>query len=167
MYGCKFRFYHPGLRWKFLVTCSQKCFVSKFVLIFWGKAEATRNSFITGLCLVLELGPRAVPGTGFSAVELQKSKGLLFAEATDAANNSLTGFEASRLFKHQHFCIKANKTKHQLWKALLLLKAPWENTAIGADLHLYSALACVEGIEPSFLPSVLGCGQSLWVLDYF
>lgn len=32
--------------------------------------------FITGLCLVLEHGPTAVPGTGFSAVELQKSLGL-------------------------------------------------------------------------------------------
>lgn len=75
-----------------LVMCSQECSVpvTEDYLRVGQRPHVTR--FRTGLCLVLELGPRAVPGTGFSAVGLQKSWGLLFVEATEAANNSLTGF---------------------------------------------------------------------------
>lgn len=121
--------------------------------------------FTTGLCLVLELGPRAVPGIGFFSCEITEVVGtLLFAQATEAVNNSLTGFEASRLFNNKHFCVRANKNKYQLWRALLLLTFPWEDVAIGADLNPCSTLAFVEGIESSFLPSALCCGHSFWVL---
>lgn len=68
--------------------------------------------FITRLCLVLELGPRAVPSSGITEV----SRTPWFAQATEGEDSSLTGFDkASWLFNNKYFWVRANKNKYQQW----------------------------------------------------
>lgn len=117
-----------------------------------GKTEATCNMFHNWT--VSSAGTRSQSSAWhwlFSCGITEVLGTLLFAEA----NNSLTGFEASRLFDNQHFCTGANKNKYQLWRALLLLTPRWEDVAVGADLHPHSTLACMEGRQSSFPPSAL------------
>lgn len=145
-HACRFQFCHPGPQWKHLVTAHRNAL---FHFLRVGQRPHATRFFITGLCLVLDLCPRAEPGTGFGITEVLGT--LLFAEAT----------EASQLFDNQHFCVRAHN-EYQLWRVLLLRKSLWEDVAIGADLHPSSTLAFGEGIESSFpVPCAVASGS--WI----